>query len=73
MLRLYLGMLVMSFGNQFIQQWVGYEEVQLINNIFRDLLVGTIMMYGVDNFAAGVKKKAWVVYYGAFCSFCFHS
>lgn len=58
MLRLYLGMLVMSFGNQFIQQWVGYEEVQLINNIFRDLLVGTIMMYGVDNFAAGVKKKS---------------
>lgn len=57
MLRLYLGMVIMSFGNLFIQRWVGYEEVQLFNNIFRDLLVGAIMMYGIDNFSAGIKKK----------------
>lgn len=57
MMRLYLGMVLMTLGSFFLQKIVGYEEVQLMNNIFRDLLVGTLMMYGIDKIAEGRSTK----------------
>ncbi|GGC97264.1 TraX family protein [Enterococcus wangshanyuanii] len=57
MLRLYLGMIIMTFGSFFLQKFVGYEEVQLMNNIFRDLFVGTLMMYGIDQLSEGASSK----------------
>lgn len=57
MLRLYLGMVLMTLGSFFLQKIVGYEEVQLMNNIFRDLLVGTLMMYGIDKVSEGFANK----------------
>jgi hypothetical protein len=59
MLRLYVGMVVMALGSFVIQNLVGYEEVQLMNNIFRDLLVGTLMMYGIDKIVQGWSAKAY--------------
>lgn len=56
-MRLYLGMVLMALGSFVIQNIVGYEEVQLINNIFRDLLVGTLMMYGIDKISEGRSSK----------------
>lgn len=56
-MRLYLGMVLMTLGSFVIQNIVGYEEVQLINNIFRDLLVGTLMMYGIDKISEGRSSK----------------
>lgn len=52
MLRLYVGMVVMALLTNGLQQWVGYDQVQLINNIFRDLFIGTVFMCSVDQFAA---------------------
>lgn len=57
MLRLYIGMVLMALGSFFIQMIVGYEEVQLMNNIFRDLTVGTLMMYGIDKISEGRLNK----------------
>lgn len=55
--RLYIGMVLMSLGSFALQRIVGYEEVQLMNNIFRDLLVGGIMMYGIDIIEEGRSAK----------------
>lgn len=57
MSRLYFGMVLMSLGSFVLQRVVGYEEVQLMNNIFRDLLVGALMMYGIDKIAEGRSDK----------------
>lgn len=57
MLRLYIGMVLMSIGSLALQKIVGYEEVQLINNIFRDLLVGAMLMYGLDKISEGYLSK----------------
>lgn len=57
MLRLYIGMVLMALGSLLIQKIVNFEEVQLMNNIFRDLLVGTIMMYGIDKIGQGRTQK----------------
>lgn len=58
MLRLYLSMVLMSFFTFFLQKIVGYEQVVLINNIFRDLFIGTLMMAGVDLIVAGKQTKS---------------
>jgi hypothetical protein len=57
LLRLYMGMVLMAVGNLAIQKIVNYEAVQLINNIFRDLFVGTLMMYGIDKLSQGRTQK----------------
>lgn len=57
LLRLYIGMVVMALGSFMLQKIVGYEEVQLMNNIFRDLLVGSLMMYGIDKVTTGFSTK----------------
>lgn len=57
MVRLYLGMVLMTLGSYFLERFVGYEEVQLMNNIFRDLLVGSLMMYGIDKIYEGYSNK----------------
>lgn len=57
MIRLYLGMVLMTLGSNALQRFVGYEEVQLMNNIFRDLLVGALMMYGIDKIYEGYSTK----------------
>ena len=57
LLRLYIGMIAMTAGSFILQKVVGYEEVQLMNNIFRDLLVGSLMMYGIDKVTIGFSNK----------------
>lgn len=65
MSRLYLGMVLMTLGSLVLQKIVGYEEVQLMNNIFRDLLVGILMMYGIDKIAEGhSSKKMSEIFFG---------
>lgn len=50
MLRLYISMVVMAILMNLTQQIIGFEQVQLINNIFRDLFIGTIFMAAIDQF-----------------------
>lgn len=50
MIRLYISMAVMAMLMNLTQQIIGFDQVQLINNIFRDLFIGTIFMAGVDQF-----------------------
>lgn len=50
MLRLYISMVVMAILMNLTQHIIGFEQVQLINNIFRDLFIGTIFMAGIDQF-----------------------
>lgn len=59
MLRLYLSMALMSLFTYALGQIVGYDQVVLMNNIFRDLFVGTLMMYAIDLFVAGKNAKNW--------------
>ncbi|MDF7637860.1 TraX family protein [Lactobacillus sp. ESL0791] len=58
--RLYISMVLMSLLTWILEKTVHFEQVVLINNIFRDLFVGTMFMAGVDQFAAaknGDKAK----------------
>lgn len=65
MMRLYVGMVIMTLGSFALQKIIGYEEVQLMNNIFRDILVGTLMMYGIDKISEGnSNKKASKIVWG---------
>ena len=50
MLRLYISMVVMAILMNLTQQIIGFEQVQLINNIFRDLFIGAIFMAAIDQF-----------------------
>lgn len=50
MQRLYFSMVIMAFFTYFLGNIVHYDEVVLINNIFRDLFIGTVMMYAIDLF-----------------------
>ena len=50
MLRLYISMVVMAVLMSLTQQLINFDQVQLINNIFRDLFIGTIFMAAVDQF-----------------------
>ena len=44
-----------SYGlfTYFLGNIVHYDEVVLMNNIFRDLFIGTVMMYAIDLFTEG--------------------
>lgn len=57
MLRLYISMILMSFLTFFLEKIVHYDQVVLINNIFRDLFIGTLMMAGIDLIISGKKHK----------------
>lgn len=46
----------MALGIVGVEKVVNYDQVVLINNIFRDLLIGTIFMYGVDQFQKGRRN-----------------
>lgn len=59
MLRLYISMVLMAFFTLALEKIVGYDQVVLINNIFRDLFVGTLMMYGIDLIAVGNQTASW--------------
>lgn len=52
-------MALMSLFTYALGQIVGYDQVVLMNNIFRDLFVGTLMMYAIDLFVAGKNAKNW--------------
>ncbi len=58
MLRLYISMVLMAFLMNETQSIIGFDQVQLVNNIFRDLFVGTIFMAAIDQFAAMRNGKA---------------
>ena len=57
LIRLYISMFLMTLGMLGLEKLVNYDQVVLINNIFRDLLIGTIFMFGVDQFKAGKKDR----------------
>lgn len=56
MIRLYISMVFMSLAMLGLESIVNYDQVVLINNIFRDLFVGAIFMYGVDQCKEGWQK-----------------
>lgn len=49
MFRLYMGLILMNIGNLIVNKLFPSDNV-LINNIFSDLLLGTLLMTGVDCF-----------------------
>ncbi|MDF7668588.1 MULTISPECIES: TraX family protein [unclassified Lactobacillus] len=58
--RLYISMVLMALFTAILEKTVHFEQVVLINNIFRDLFIGTMFMTGIDQFAAaknGNKAK----------------
>lgn len=59
MLRLYLSMVLMAFFTYSLEKIVGYDQVVLINNIFKDLFVGTIMMYAIDIVTERKQDRNW--------------
>ncbi|MFB5441724.1 hypothetical protein HQ932_11820 [Enterococcus faecium] len=59
MQRLYFSMVLMAFFTYFLGNIVHYDEVVLINNIFRDLFIGTVMMYAIDLFTDGKNTGSW--------------
>lgn len=63
-MRLYICMILMSFCTIQLENVVGYDEVTLMNNIFRDLLVGCIMMYGIYFIQEGWKSKKVIKLFG---------
>lgn len=57
MVRLYVCMALMAVMDYVLQQTVNYDGAQLVNNIFRDLFIGTMFMAAVDCFEAAFKKR----------------
>lgn len=57
MVRLYVCMVLMAVLDVALQQVVNYDGAQLVNNIFRDLFIGTIFMAAVDCFEVAFKKQ----------------
>ncbi|MDF7641082.1 TraX family protein [Bifidobacterium sp. ESL0784] len=57
MVRLYVCMVLMAVLDVVLQQVVNYDGAQLVNNIFRDLFIGTVFMAAVDCFEAAFKKR----------------
>ncbi|MDA3965165.1 TraX family protein [Enterococcus thailandicus] len=53
MSRLYLSMVLMTLFTFALEKLVGYDQVVLMNNIFRDLFIGTLMMFAIDLFVEG--------------------
>lgn len=53
--RLLIGFWVMNIGSTVVQHFFPLGQVALMNNIFTDLFVGVLAMYGID-FLAGFKK-----------------
>ncbi|WP_459904400.1 TraX family protein [Enterococcus thailandicus] len=53
MSRLYLSMVLMTLFTFALEKLVGYYQVVLMNNIFRDLFIGTLMMFAIDLFVEG--------------------
>ncbi|MCZ4379580.1 TraX family protein [Enterococcus lactis] len=76
MQRLYLSMVLMAFFTYFLGNIVHYDEVVLMNNIFRDLFIGTVMMYAIDLFTEGkiqvVGKRLLQVFSYSFYQSCSH-
>lgn len=57
LLRLYIGLVLMFIGSTLLSRLLPYEQVQISNNIFVDLLVGAILMAGVDLVKTGIKAR----------------
>ncbi|WEV71933.1 TraX family protein [Bifidobacterium sp. ESL0790] len=57
MVRLYVCMALMAVMDYVLQQTVNYDGAQLVNNIFRDLFIGTIFMAAVDCFEIAWKRR----------------
>ncbi|KRL11539.1 TraX family protein [Lentilactobacillus otakiensis] len=61
--RLLIGFWVMQIGNMVIQHFYPMDSFALINNIFGDLFVGVLTMYGIQQISEGRKHhqqgKIW--------------
>lgn len=58
LLRLYIGFVLMNIGNAIVSHFFQYGSIGLMNNIFGDLFVGAVMMYGIDKIKEGRLNKA---------------
>ncbi|WP_306765886.1 TraX family protein [Lentilactobacillus kefiri] len=63
MTRLLIGFWVMQIGNMIIQHFFPMGDFALINNIFGDLFIGVLTMYGIQQISEGRKRhqqgKVW--------------
>lgn len=57
MMRLYLWMIFMAFFTSGLEAVVHFDQVVLMNNIFRDLFIGTVFMAAVDEFQSAGKDN----------------
>lgn len=55
--RLLIGFWVMNIGSSLVQHFFSLGNTGLMNNIFTDLFVGVLAMYGLDSFGQFKKQK----------------
>ncbi|MBN7274356.1 hypothetical protein GNF18_04205 [Ligilactobacillus pobuzihii] len=59
MIRMYLCMVMMELLVLFLGRTIHYDKIGLMNNIFRDLFIGTLFMAAIDEFKSfHLNKKA---------------
>ncbi|WP_086350073.1 TraX family protein [Candidatus Enterococcus clewellii] len=57
--RLWLGFFLMNIGNYLVQRFFSLGDVGLMNNIFSDLFIAVLSMYGIELISKGYKEKAY--------------
>lgn len=57
--RLWLGFILMNIGNYLVQHFFSLGQLGLMNNIFSDLFVAVLSMYGIELISKGHKEKAY--------------
>lgn len=57
--RLWLGFFLMNIGNYLVQHFFSLGDFGLVNNIFSDLFIAVLAMYGIEQIGEGYKEKAY--------------
>ncbi|MBP1046878.1 hypothetical protein I6N96_11420 [Enterococcus sp. BWM-S5] len=57
--QLWLGFIVMNIGNYLVQHFFSLGNMGLMNNIFTDLFIAVLSMYGIELIKNGHKEKAF--------------
>lgn len=66
--RLWLGFLIMNIGNYLVQHFFSVGNLGLMNNIFSDLFVAVLSMYGIELIKEGYKAKQYgTLFKGILC------
>ncbi|GEP24917.1 TraX family protein [Lentilactobacillus diolivorans] len=58
--RLLIGFWVMGIGNLIVSHLFGGTDVFLANNIFCDLFLGVLTMYGIQTISSGLKRHQFL-------------